>query len=97
MPSCRDRTAEEVGHVAVPSRTDSPSKEPVVGVQGHLPVLLQRAVERVKGLDNAHEVVSALVPDMGCAREGMRITRGGVQRALHGLGEGVQRPRLSAR
>ncbi|CAM9841397.1 unnamed protein product, partial [Ectocarpus sp. 13 AM-2016] len=53
---------------------------------GGMPVLLQRAVRRVKELDNGEEVVAALVPDMGRVREGMRITRGGIQRVLHGLG-----------
>eukprot|EP00752_Nemacystus_decipiens_P009109 g8133.t1 len=51
-----------------------------------LPVLLQRAVNRVKELDNGEDVVAALVPDMGRVRESMRITRGGIQRVLHGLG-----------
>lgn len=35
----------------------------------------------------AQGVVAALVPDMGRVRESMRITRGGIQRVLHGLGE----------
>lgn len=58
-----------------------------------LPVLLERAVKRVRELDGGQEAVFALVPDMGRAKEGMRITRGGVQRILHGLGESVYLPR----
>lgn len=54
-----------------------------------LPVLLERAVKRVSDMDSGQEAVCALVPDMGRAKEGMRITRGGVQRVLHGLGETV--------
>lgn len=50
-------------------------------------MLLERAVKRVREMDSGQEAVSALVPDMGRAKEGMRITRGGVQRVLHGLGE----------
>lgn len=38
-------------------------------------------------MDNGQAAVFALVPDMGRAKEGMRITRGGIQRVLHGLGE----------
>eukprot|EP00903_Cladosiphon_okamuranus_P021359 g19629.t1 len=53
----------------------------------HLPVLLRKAISRVKELENGEEVVAALVPDMGCVRESMRITRGGIHRVLHGLGK----------
>lgn len=43
----------------------------------------------------AQDVVAALVPDMGRARESIRITRGGIQRVLHGLGEALDPDVLS--
>lgn len=46
-------------------------------------------MKRVNDMDSGQEAVSALVPDMGRAKEGMRMTRGGVQRVLHGLGETI--------
>lgn len=52
-----------------------------------IPVLLQRAVGRVKEMGNGEEAVWALVPNTGHTREGMQITRGDIQRVLHGLGE----------
>lgn len=39
------------------------------------------------GERGAQDVVATLVPDMGGVRESTRITRGGIQRVLHGLGE----------
>ncbi|CAN0396276.1 unnamed protein product, partial [Ectocarpus fasciculatus] len=71
---------------ALPAGKGSSGSDGGAGDDEGMPVLLQRAVRKVKELDNGEEVVAALVPDMGRVREGMRITRGGIQRVLHGLG-----------
>ena len=72
----------EAGQALASSPSRSSSKD-------SLPVLLERAAKRVREMDSGQEAVCALVPDMGRAKEGMRITRGGVQRVLHGLGETI--------
>lgn len=57
-----------------------------------MPVLIRRAVGRVKEMEKGEEAVWALVPNIGHAREGMHITRGDIQRVLHGLGESMCMP-----
>lgn len=48
-------------------------------------MLLVRAVKTLRGLENSgREVVAALMPG---ARASTRMSRGGIQRVLHGLGE----------
>lgn len=70
---------------------DSPSQQPPGNgpeIDPGLPVLLARAIEKLRRMENnGEEVAAVLVPDVGRGRESTRMSRGGIQRVLHGLGE----------
>lgn len=75
----------------------SPPSQAGGHVAAELPALLHRAIRRVAELDNAGEAVTMLVPDLGHNKDTRRVSRGGIQRALHGLGESGCHPSDSMR